>query len=41
MTDAERERIETAADAAADAAEPLTEVEQRKLRILLARDRAA
>jgi hypothetical protein len=41
MTDAERERIEAAAVAAADEARPLDEVEQRTLRILLAQDRAS
>jgi hypothetical protein len=41
MTADERERIEAAADAAADAARPLDEAEQRDLRILLAQDRAS
>jgi hypothetical protein len=41
VTADERERIEAAAVAAADEAEPLTEAEQRKLRILLAHDRAS
>lgn len=36
MTDTERAEIVAAAEAAADAAAPLTEAEQRELRVLLA-----
>lgn len=41
MSPVERDRIIAAAETAADAAKPLTELEQRQLRILLALPRAS